>query len=89
MFFSNYHFIASPSDTSFVSNGPTISYQVTFPSDHSAQQPILIPIMIGDDMFGLESIESYPINITNPLFIQNVDIGAPATIEIMDDDCKA
>ena len=81
------HFVASTAQPGFVSNGPTINIPVTF-SSNDGPQVITLPITIGDDLFGLESIESYSISILNTNFVQNVDIGAPADILVMDNDSK-
>ena len=65
-------------------NGPSVSAQLTFPS--GVGRMLVFPITIDTDMIGLENIETYPITINNMFSVPNVDIGAPATIEISDTD---
>lgn len=77
--------IAAPgSQAGVIRNGPTITNQLTFTSGGALT--MTLTLNISDDTFALENIESYLTQISNSLSIPNVDIAAPATIEISDDD---
>ena len=47
---------------------------------------IYLPIQIGNDSFALESIEAYNVSLTNIFSVQNVAVGSPSSIEVIDND---
>ena len=74
----------SESQTAVENNGPLINTELTFIS--GGARMLTFPVTIGDDMVGLENIESYSASITALSPMGNVDIGTPVTLEIMDND---
>lgn len=77
--------LASGSQLRVKNNGPTINQRVMFTARGS--QTAQISLNIGDDLVAREDFESYQVVLSNPSDAM-VILGASATINISDTDCK-
>ena len=79
----------SSPQTGIVKSGVSVSSSVTFPTNSQVHSTInLSSFTLTDDDTALELNEQYQLHLTSSSIIDNVNLGAAATITIMDDDGK-